>query len=145
MQTHFTKLRRLILLSAVSTPVLSFMAFLVYAGGQEAAGLLIGLIALILGLTFPHEKQMKDSNKERQWTPSFLLKYVSSILIAVWLAQRTSFPLFLDDARASLWDWRVITAAAIWHGLWLRSSYRKAATLEDTSIIDIYADLEKSH
>ncbi|GAA5496361.1 hypothetical protein SAMN02745181_0324 [Rubritalea squalenifaciens DSM 18772] len=144
MQTHFTKLRRLILLSAVSTPVLSFIAFLVFAAGQEAVGLLMGLTAFLVANAFPHEKPMKDPNKESQWKLSHVLQLIPAMLVSIWLVQRPSFQLLLDDAWASLWDWRVITAAAIWHALWLRSSYRKATTLEDTSIIAIYTEPEKS-
>jgi hypothetical protein len=137
MLTHFPKMRRYIRITSILTPVLSFIAFIIYASGSEGLALCIGLIAFICGCAFPHQKLTEEPTTKIQWN---ILNIIPMIFFTVWLVSLDSFRALIDEfySSSAMWDWRLITAIFIWHAHWTYQRFNSASDLTDEEIIDIY-------
>jgi hypothetical protein len=140
MTSHFNKLRRFIRLFSILTPIFSFIAFLLYAREHGGLAILAGMLAFVCHSAFPHEKQKDEQGMQWEWKSLFCIQAVPLILIALWLVQRPGYLDFVEQVFSQdLWDWHLIAAAAIWHLLWIKSSYGKASAIEDKEIVEIYS------
>lgn len=123
------------------TPILSFVAFLLYAREYESLAVLVAIVAFVFYTAFPHEKQKGEQGSQFSWKSLFCIESVPFILIAIWLFQTPGYLDFVEQLfTQDLWDWHLITAVAIWHILWIKSAYSKALSVKDTEIVEIYSE-----
>lgn len=139
-QTRFPKIRRLILIAAITVPLLSFSAFLLYAAGFHDFGFAVAFLAFLVGISFPHQRYSDDETKTKFPRFGFWIYIFSASMVIWWLINIPGFWHWYDSIfRAQyLWDWRPITAAGLGHLYWIISGYQKSAALTDPQIFQLF-------
>jgi len=142
MITHFPKMKRYIKLASVLAPALSFLAFMMISGGFEGLALLTIVIAFLCGCAFPHEKALVESSTQKKRDKYSILNLIPMWLFMYWFASLDGFHLLIDEvfSTSALWDWRLITAAFIWHFHWGYTGFKKASNISDEEIVGIFEE-----
>lgn len=142
MRTHFVKLRRLLILISVLSPVLFFVAFLCYAGGLIAWSLAPAGLAMVFLCVYPHQLVDAPISSETESKLGRWISLVVMVMFVTWLTSLPEFLAFMDriDSHEVLWDGRLVLAIFVWLSHWGYSSYRKVAGLKDPEILAYYDD-----
>lgn len=116
MNTSFRYIRSILVAAAIGSPILLFVAFLLFARGLIGWAILPALIALPV-LIFISSSSLRSSEHAERANPfSMWIGRIAALFCIFWLISLPEFQSLLDRLTddGAFWDWRLILAVAIW-------------------------------
>ena len=143
MKTHFKKLRRIMLATAVAGPLLCFAAFVCLAMGYGWWSLIPLLLAGVLFLCVPILGIGRPVVKE---PPSGYLPNAAILLTMFWLRSIPEFNALMDRVISGemLRDGWIFGAAYLWTIFAMLRNYSFVASLSDETIFGYYDEVHRS-
>jgi hypothetical protein len=144
MKTHFPNLRKLLMVSAIGTPILMLQMVLFYLGGSPDWALVFCFLNILLSLALPFYTIAKSAEvrpKDNLHLLSRALQILSVFLLVAWLRLMPE----VRDVMAQLYesgafmDWRFVTALALWACYACLANWRTMRALDDRTIYEYYA------
>lgn len=134
--TYFPKLRLAARISAVVGPIGLFASFLAIAAGLPLLGLIPLVFSTVTIIPIGMIGHAKPLDRPKERTIDWLPGKIASFLVFVWAICCTNFFDWFAHALDShkLFDWRLITAAAIWTASGILSNLRQVNGITDEEI-----------
>ena len=132
--SRFTTMKTLLIIGAIIRPAALLAAYLLIADQHSSGRVLICILAAIGASILPalcldpsREAQTKSSSaadRQSDWIAQS--RFLCSFLLLLWVVEQPEVDSFIHSLAPRLWDWQLITCAAIFCGTDLFRSLRFA-------------------
>jgi hypothetical protein len=137
MTTHFPRMRRWMLLTAVLLPVLTAVMWVCLVAGMLWVAVASGMAAFGLFCVFPFSRM---SDRVPQSLTAVWTNRLATLLFVLWLIQFPEFSAFVERVTSGgpIWDWRLMAAVSLWSLRMIHLNWRMVVELTDAQIESYY-------